>query len=268
MRVFDLLVRTLLTAVCCVPSALGLADEPLPAAKDIVARYDAALGGRAAILKHTSTTMRGTITIPGSASDRVTVLPFVYLARAPYQRVERVSLPNNGGDAIDGFDGEVAWSFDPRTKKADVYTGDDRESAKRDADYYYPLDELSWFKSMETVGEEEFEGQRCFRLHGINNWNKSNDHFYDRDTGLLAGYEFASEMGPTHEIFSDYQKVDGVLFPMKQTVKVKNGDNWVVREVLDYASVTFNDVDAAAFKLPQPVQDLLAGRGVTPAGPK
>jgi hypothetical protein len=266
MRVFDLLVRTLLILVCCAIPSFGLSDGPLPSAKDVVARYDEALGGSAAILKHTSTTMRGTITLPGSG--QATVLPFVYLARAPYQRLEQVSLPNNGGEAVGGFDGEVAWSFDPRTKTANVYDGDDRESAKRDADYYYPLDELSWFKSMETVGEEEFEGQPCFRLHGINNWNKSNDHFYDRDTGLLAGYEFSSELGLTHEVFSDYQKVDGVLFPMKQTVKVKSGDHWVVREVLNYASVTFNDVDAAAFKLPQTVQDLLAKRSQSSGSPK
>jgi len=185
-------------------------------------------------------------------------LPFVYIASAPYRRLERVSLTGNGGDVLNGFDGQVAWSYDPRNKSARIYEGDDRESAKRDADYYYPLDELTWFKSMETVKEEEFEGRRCFRLHGINNWNKSNDHFYDRDTGLLAGYEFVSDLGLTHQIFSDYQKVDGVLFPMKETVKVKNGDDWVVRQVLNYASVTFNDVDQAAFKPPQPVQDLLA----------
>jgi hypothetical protein len=34
-----------------------------------------------------------------------------------------------------------------------------------------------------------------FRLHGINNWNKSNDSFYDVETDLLAGYEFESDAG-------------------------------------------------------------------------
>jgi hypothetical protein len=36
-----------------------------------------------------------------------------------------------------------------------VYAGDDRESMKRDVDFYCPLNELSWFKSMETVGVED-----------------------------------------------------------------------------------------------------------------
>lgn len=247
--------------------ALAAPEGPLPSAKDVVARYDEALGGRAAILRHNSTTMRGTLTV---GQDHSMVLPFTYVAAAPYRRLERVTLPNGAGDVLNGFDGEVGWSFDARTRKAQTLDGADRESAKRDADYYYPLDELSWFKSMDTVGEEDFEGQRCFRLHGVNDWNKSNDHFYSRDTGLLAGYEFTSELGLTHEIFSDYQKVDGVLFPMKQTVKAKadGTHDWSVRYVLNYTSVTFNDVDPSAFAPPQPVLDLLAKRKVNPGAPK
>jgi hypothetical protein len=250
-----------LPALCCLAAlTVGAADKPLPTAQDIVARYDEALGGRAASMKHNSTTMRGTLT--AYESGQSAVLNFVYLAAAPYRRLERVSLPANGGDILNGFDGDVAWGFDPRTKTPQIAEGDDRESAKRDADYYYALDELSWFKSMETIGPEDFEGQPCFRLHGVNNWNKSNDHFYNRDTGLLTGYEFASELGPTHEIFSDYQKIDGVLFPMKQTVKVKAaGDrDWTVRYALIYTSVTFNDVDPSAFTPPSAVRDFLPKR--------
>lgn len=229
----------------------------LPSAKDVVARYDKALGGEAAIRRHTSSTMRGTIEIQG------TTLPFAYYAAAPYLRMEKVTLPKDLGDSLSGFDGDLAWSFDPRTG-AQISTGDDRESAKRDADFYYPLNELSWFKSMETVGVEQFEGRSCYRLHGINNWNKSNDHFYDVETGLLAGYEFESDMGSgptlTHEIFSDYHTVDGVLVPMKQSVKIKpkGAADFSVFLTLTYTSVTFNDVNSAVFALPQAVRDLAA----------
>jgi hypothetical protein len=244
---------------CCVAFGSEASDPSLPVAKDVVARYDEALGGRSTILRHTSSTMRGTYEV--HEAGRVVTLPFVYYASAPYRRIEIVSLPGNAGEVLNGFDGEIAWSFDQRTKTAQVFDGDDRESMKRDADFYYPLDELSWFKSMETVAIEDFEGRPCYRLHGINNWNKANDHFYDRETGLLAGYEFDPELGPTHEIFSDYKRVDGVLVPMRQTVKTKSkSGGWTVRSVLTYASVTFNDVDPAVFAPPQAVRDLLAKR--------
>jgi hypothetical protein len=247
----------LVAAVISPARAQMQSASPLPTAKEVVARYDKALGGEAAFRRHNSSTMRGTLEIEGA------MLPFTFYASAPYLRLEKVSLPGNRGDALNGFDGELAWGFDPRTG-AQISTGDERESAKRDADFYYPLDELTWFKSMETVGVEEFEGRRCYRLRGVNNWNKANDHFYDVETGLLAGYEFESDAGgaatPTHMIFSDYHPVDGVLVPMKQVAKIKpksNGD-WTVLLTMTYTSVTFNDVDPAVFAPPQAVRDLAA----------
>lgn len=259
-----------LLAFCGSLTTLGFAalDTSLPSAKEIVARYDQALGGRDAIMRHTSTTTRGTM----EARDGTTVLkvPLVYYARAPFQRLEKVSLPNGAGDVLNGFDGETAWSFDPRqgpASAAQISSGDDRESAKRDADFYYPLTELSWFKSMQTVGVEDYEGQSCYRLHGINNWNKVNDHFYDVKTHLLDGYEFESPLGPTHEIFSDYQKIDGVLVPTKQTVKAKAKDgSWNVVYVLTFDSITFNDVDPSVFDLPPAVRALVE-KQKTPANP-
>lgn len=259
-------------------AALGIlgADTPLPTAKEVVDRYDEALGGREAIMKHSSSTMRGATRVPGPNGGMME-LPFVFYASAPYLRLEKVTLPASGGRAmngrgtppasggqvLNGFDGEMAWAYDPRSGP-EIATGTDLESAKRDADFYYPLNELSWFKSMVTVGIEMYEGQRCYHLHGINNWNKSNDHFYDVQTGLLAGYEFDDDLpsGPAtvHEVFTNYQKVDGVLVPMKQTVKIrpKSGGNWTVSEALTYTSVTFNDVDPAVYKPPQVVLNLAA----------
>lgn len=233
-------------------------QSPLPTAKDIVERYDQALGGRDAIMRHTSSTTRGTMEL--HQGDNTVKIPVVYFARAPFQRLERMTLPNVAGDVLNGFDGEVAWSFDPRPGGgAQISTGDDRESAKRDADFYYPLTELSWFKTMETVGIENFEGRPCYRLHGINNWNKSNDHFYDVETHLLAGYEFSSQLGLTHEIFSDYKKIDGVLVPMKQTVKIQGNDGaWNVRYAFTFDSVTFNQVDPSVFGPPPAVRALAA----------
>lgn len=260
-------VCSLLMLFCCaVGLGVAAADSSLPSAKELVERYDKALGGRDAIMRHTSSTMRGTTDV--QTATGVATLSFVFFDAAPYRRLEKVTLPGGAGDVLNGFDGETAWSFDPRSGPA-VYSGDDRESMKRDADFYYTLNELAWFKSMETVGIEDFEGRPCYHLHGVNNWNKKNDHFYDRETNLLAGYEFDSELGPTHEIFSDYKKVDGVLVPMKQTIKVKpkSGD-WAIQQTLNFESITFNDVDPAVFAPPQSVRELLAkGKSAAPSKP-
>jgi hypothetical protein len=152
----------------------------------------------------------------------------------------------------------MAWSVDPH-EGPQIAIGDERESARRDADFYYVLDELSWFRSMINAGIETYEGQRCYHLHGLTNWGKLNDQFYDVRTGLLAGYEFEQPFpdGPklVHEIFSDYRRIDGVLVPTRQTAKIrsKQGGDWSVLRTIRYSSVIFNKAEASALAPPAAV---------------
>jgi hypothetical protein len=123
---------------------------------------------------------------------------------------------------------------------------------------------------MINAGVELYEGQRCYHLHGLTNWGKLNDQFYDVATGLLAGYEFEQPFPDgsklVHEMFADYRRIDGILFPMRQTAKIKSkqdGD-WSVLRTIRYMSVTFNSVEASAFTAPASVIALkakLAGSG-------
>jgi hypothetical protein len=75
----------------------GSASLP-PSPSVIVARYGRALGGEAAQRRHTSATMRGAIETQSGKQ-----LAFVYYASTPYLRLERVSLPDNKGDALSGL---------------------------------------------------------------------------------------------------------------------------------------------------------------------
>jgi len=244
-------------------------NAELPTAQEIVAKYDVALGGEAAIRRHTSETMRGTVDalMPGG---RVT-MPFVYYAAAPDLRVEKTTLPRNQGQVLTGFDGQIAWGLDPQAGPT-IATGNDRESVRRDADFYYPLDELTWFRSMQTVSVENFEGQRCYRLHGVSNWGEPNDQFYNVETGLLAGYEFTANApnGPAlmHEIFTEYKPVDGVQVPMRQEIKFKpqRGGGWQVGQTQKFTEITFNDVDPSVFTPPAAVKNLAAMNGARGSG--
>ena len=56
---------------------------------------------------------------------------------------------------------------------------------------------------------------------------------------------------------SERARVDGVMVPMKQTVKVKSkAGEWQTAQVLNYESVTFNDVDPSVFIPPDSVRKL------------
>jgi len=234
----------------------------LPTAQEVVARYDRALGGIEAIHRHTSATLRGMVEL--HKPDRVLRIPIVIRMRAPYFQLTTATLPNGAGEDSSGFDGANAWHLAPGGQP-EVFTGDNRESIKRDADFYYPITELSWFKTMATVGIEDFEGHSCYHLHGTTNWGASNNQFYDRGTGLLVGYEFDNTWrgAPAldHEVFSGYKKIDGVLVPTTQTSKAqpKSGPReWTVVQIMTTSSVSFENVEPSVFTPPQAVREMLA----------
>jgi len=233
----------------------------LPTAKEVVARYDRALGGIEAIHRHTSATLRGIVEL--HKPDSVVKIAIVVRMRAPYFQLTTGTLPHGAGEDSSGFDGTNAWHLAPGGKP-EIFGGDDRESIKRDADFYYPVTELSWFKTMETVGIENFEGHWCYHLHGITNWGVSNNQFYDRGTGLLVGYEFDNTWrgAPAldHEVFSDYKRIDGVLVPTKQTSKAqpKSGAReWTVVQIMTTSSVSFANVEPSVFTPPRAVREVL-----------
>jgi hypothetical protein len=63
-------VSVLLILFCCaVVIGVAAADSLLPSVKEIVERYDNALGGRDAIMRHTSSTVRGTTDVHMAAGN-------------------------------------------------------------------------------------------------------------------------------------------------------------------------------------------------------
>lgn len=83
------------------------------------------------------------------------------------------------------------------------------ESVRRDADLYYPLHHRDYFPKLEFAGIADFEGRRCYWLHGTTHWGKDNNQFYDVETGLLAGYRFQSDSSSSAKtitaLFQEYR---------------------------------------------------------------
>jgi hypothetical protein len=238
--------------------------EKLPTAQEVENRFVAALGGKEAILRPRSMTMKGEITIPGKD---VRIEEVIYVA--PFKRLEKVTVTGRG-EILRGYDGKVAWQMRPGSEPQ-IFDGDYVLSIRRDADLYYGSHVLDYFRSMETVDVEVFEGRPCYHLKGINNWGKQNDHFYDRTTGLLAGYQFyswddsgtSSSGSLSTDVFSDYQNFGGLLIPTRVTSK----ERAQVVEVNHFTSITFDDADGSVFALPEAVKARMNG-AKPPATPK
>jgi len=226
--------------------------KPLPTVNEVMDHYVTALGGRDAIFKHKSMTIRGKFELSdkGPSLDRT-----VYYkdGRILYQ----IAMPL--GVYQEGYDGTVAWRLHPKSGPT-ILKGDEVKSKERDADMYYPARILRYFKSMEVVEMADFEGHTCYHLKGTNKWGIVNEQFYDITSGLLVGYRFNSSWrggsGVESEVFSDYKGFGGWLIPTRAAHKSTDGT-----QTETITSVNFDDVADSVFMLPGAVKALLAKKG-------
>jgi len=129
---------------------------------------------------------------------------FVYYAK-PFKSLLKLTRAD-GTQITAGFDGKVSWTLTSTGAEIDKDTPPD--AIRRDADLQYPLHQTDYFKKLELAGITNFEGHRCYWLHGTTKWGKDNNQFYDVETGLLAGYRFESEDSSktlTFAMFEDYK---------------------------------------------------------------
>lgn len=220
---------------------------PLKTADAVLDRYKQALGGVDAIARVQSETVRGEI----ESSSKPGKATFVYRAK-PFKTLMNITRAN-GTQIVVGFDGSVSWSVGPEGASIDKDTA--REAVRRDADLQYPLHQPDYFKKLELAGVTDFEGHRCYWLHGTTHWGKDNNQFYDVQTGLLAGYRFqADDSSPavTVAVFQDYKNFGGPLVATKLTFRT--GDQV---QTFTYKSITYEPLADSLFEPPQAVKALM-----------
>jgi len=219
----------------------------LKTAAAVLDRYKQALGGEQAIAKVQSITVRG----EAESSDKPGKSTFVFYAK-PFKSLFKLTRPD-GTQITGGFDGRVSWTITPQGAEIDKDTPLD--AIRRDADLQYPLHQPDYFKTLELAGVTDFEGHRCYWLHGTTNWGKDNNQFYDVETGLLAGYRFESDDASktlTFAIFEDYKKCGDRLTAARNTTRA--GDK---SQTFTYKSVSYEPLDDSLFDLPPAVKALL-----------
>ena len=220
----------------------------LKTADAVLARYQQALGGVDAIRKVQSETRRGEVEATGLQGKA----SFISYAK-PFKALRKITLPN-GREVTSGFDGSVSWSV--TAQGASIDKSNPVESERRDADLQYALHQPDYFQKLELAGITEFEGHRCYWLHGTTHWGKDNNQFYDMKTGLLAGYRFQSDASSsaavTTAVFEDYKSFGGPLVATKLTART--GDH---TQTITFTSVTYGPLADSLFELPQAVKVLL-----------
>jgi hypothetical protein len=222
------------------------AAEKLPSVEEVLERYVTATGGRDALLRHTSMTLHGYGQAP---AKNLRVEGVLYTKDG--KMLQKSTLPG-GKVELSGYDGETAWDLDAGGKVT-IHEGDEIKTIARDADMYYHLHVMNYFRTMEVVDVKEFNDRPCYHLRGVNNWGRTNEQFYDKENGLLLGYAFNTAWrggkGDATETFEDYKDFGGVLMPVKDTSR--DGDDL---SIFTITSVTYDNVGDAVFRLPEAVQ--------------
>ena len=222
----------------------------LPAARQLVDKYVKAIGGRDALTKRTSSTMRGTFEMP-AAGLRGDV---VGRMATPNKMVMSITFAGIG-EIRNGFDGTTAWQIDP-TSGPRVLEGAELAQAQIQADFLAALHDEKNFTSMETLELADFEGKKAYTVRLVRAGGDTTYEYFDAESGLLVGTRATrdTQMGPVTAttVMTNYKEFGGVQMPTTTTVKMMGQEI-----VMSVTSIEWDTVEPSAFELPPEIKVLV-----------
>jgi hypothetical protein len=194
----------------------GLAQSPassgaLPTVDQVLDKYVAALGGRAALEKQTSRVSKGTIEIPDAGiTGSVEVSE-----KAPDKALTVIDLPGLGL-VREAASAEGAWAEDPQNGVRDK-AGNELADAVRGAAFNPELRMKSLYKTLEMVGQDTVGTRPAYALLATPAEGTATRMYFDVETGLLVRQSATRDtpQGPVDvDLFiEDYRDVEGVKQP-------------------------------------------------------
>jgi hypothetical protein len=235
-------------AATAAPAATAAA---LPEAATVLQKFRTAIGGEAAIRKHTARTVTGRFELPAQGVKGELKI----VAAAPDRMKLTITLPGMG-NLERGYDGKIGYSLDPAVGPR-ILDGPELEELKYSADFYDDLRDPSRYASAVVVSQGPFEGEECYEVKLVRKSGFTYHEFFSVKTGLLTGVKMnvTSQMGtvPVTTIHSDYKPFGGVMTPTVTRQKMMG-----LESITTIDSMTFDPVDASAFALPDAIAALAA----------
>ena len=237
-------------ALVALAPAAGAQSAPLPPADQVIEKYIAAMGGRAAVSKHSAYRAKGTFEMPAAGIKG----DFEAVHARPNRMAMKMNIPGMG-EIYQGYNGTVGWSVNPMQGPR-LIEGKELEHLAADADFD------NWFRgsanvaSRETLEKTEMAGQPCYKVRIVFKSGMENHDCYHTETGLLVATTMKREspMG-TMEITSfmeDYKDFGGVKYPTRVRQQMMGQE-----QVMTFTSLDFGAVEPSAFEPPPAIQTLL-----------
>lgn len=232
-------------------SAPVVTAAALPDAAVVLKNYRTAIGGEAAIKKHTARIVMGHFELPAQGMKGELKI----VAAAPDRMKLTITLPGMG-NLERGYDGTVGYSLDPAVGPR-ILDGPELEELKYSADFYDDLRDPTKYASAVVVSQGPFEGEDCYEVKLVRKSGFAYHEFFSVKTGLLTGVKMnvTSQMGtvPVTTVHSDYKTFGGVMTPTVTRQKMMG-----LESVTTIDAMTFEPVDAKAFALPDAIAALAA----------
>lgn len=237
-------------AVLLAPAAAHAQEAPLPAARDLVSRHVAAIGGRDVVLGKTSLRTIGTFEMPAAGlKGDLTVVQ-----SRDGRTAMKIVVPGMG-EIAGGYDGTTGWSMNPM-QGARLLEGKELTQMKEDAGFLSLLRESPAIASLETVERTSLGDVPCYKVKVTYTSGRVSHDCYAIDSGLMVGTQTAQEsaMGTLEltNLMSEWKEFGGVKFATKLRQQAMGQE-----QVMTITSVEFDNADDAKMvELPAAVKAL------------
>lgn len=214
-------------------------------AEQILDKYVAATGGRAAYEKLKTLTMNSTLTIKSQGISGTVEMT----AKAPNKVLEVANLAV-AGTSKQGFDGKTGWSQDFNGLRK--MEGTELADFARRAQFNEPLNYKTIYSKIVLVGKQKMGGKDVYVIKKIPKTGNATTEYYDAKTFLIVKMETVSETPqgtfPAQTLISEYKTVDGLKFPSVMQQKIGT----VVTIDLRFTEIKLNPpVDDKIFAMPE-----------------
>ncbi|HEY0404117.1 MAG TPA: c-type cytochrome [Pyrinomonadaceae bacterium] len=191
----------------------------LPAAEQVIAKYEQAIGGRAAFEKLKSRVMKGSqVTSDGTA------LPLEIDQVAPDKLVAIVTMPR--GTMMSGYNGATGWMKNPRGLRE--MSGGQLTQMKRASAFLGGFMFREMYPGMVVTGKEKIGEREAYVVTSRVSDTRTERLYFDTETGLLLRILAITQTTlapiPEQTDYEDYRVVDGVKLPF--TVRQSYVDPW------------------------------------------
>ena len=214
----------------------------LPSAEQILDMYVAAVGGGEALKKIRTRVEKGILEAMGKQ------FPIEIYCEAPDKRVS-VSH-QEGTTSVTAFNGEVGWMQDIPPGELHRMTAPERESARIDAELYFPVRVREMYKEFRVAPGEVLDERATVVVEARASGRPTLHMYFDRENGLLLRLIRYTEtpLGrlPTQIDYGDYKETGGVKIPYRWTL-VRPAASFTIRVQQVQQNVT---VDPKWFEAP------------------